>query len=454
MKYHFIALILLLSLLSEAQNIQETKLSNEDKIYGLSLVWQEVNYNFAYLNDYNINWDSVYIANIPKVITAESLIEYYSILSKIMNSFHEGHTTIDLPKELKEGDYYGNIAISCFYSNGSFYVKAFGKEYENKIFLGSKIIEINNLEPNEYFEKYVFPNFNIAEHSAKSYLSQKKLFEGLIKDSLHIKIQNPDKNTVTLNLKREPIRNKIEYEFKTPEIVTDSSFNFKQIDGISYVKIGTFLNNEASSGFIQNIDKLKNSTGIILDLRNNSGGNSQFATNIVQYFTDKNKFNIWYGWSKANNSYYRAISMYNRLNTDSSLEMKAYYDRYADYATYSHFDWGMQYEIENKSIGELKGIPVVVLVNSKTASSGETFIIQLKQVMQITVIGEPSFGSTTTPLIIPLPGGGFVWIASQKSQNEKGETYTYIKPDITHQPSVKDVLIGKDKILEIALDWF
>ena len=82
-------LILLLLCLSIIVKAQETQLTKEEKIYGLSLIWQEVNYNFAYMENYKLDWDSLYIANIPKVVAAKNLTEYYAILSGIMNSFHE-----------------------------------------------------------------------------------------------------------------------------------------------------------------------------------------------------------------------------------------------------------------------------------------------------------------------------------------------------------------------------
>ena len=72
MKILTTSILLFIVLFAKAQESKETILSQEEKIYGLSYIWQEVNYNFAYLNNYNLDWDSVYVSNIPKVIEAKS----------------------------------------------------------------------------------------------------------------------------------------------------------------------------------------------------------------------------------------------------------------------------------------------------------------------------------------------------------------------------------------------
>jgi len=374
-----------------------------------------------------------------------------NILSDILNQFHEGHTTIDFPDEIKEGNYLGNIAISCFYSENSFYVNGFGDEYKDQLQLGDKVVAINGMETNTYFDKCVYPKNNLPYQSAKNYLANRRLFVGNVDDSLHIKLQNKKGKINLLTAKRSPLRIKHNFVHKVPDMYTDSLFEYRELDDFSYVRIGGFLNNTTSIEFAKIIDELRPSKGIVFDLRGNPGGNSQFAQSIVQYFSAEKKIKYWGGFNKMNKSNYRAYSMYKRSETDTSLQMKKYYDYYSSYATYSHLEGGYQYEYTNTSKGGLKDIPVVVLVNSRTASSGESFVVLLKQVIEIKVIGEPTFGSITTPLIIPLPGGGSAWIGTTIAVDEKGEIYKYIAPDIIIDPKVKDVLNGKDKALERAI---
>ncbi len=85
-------------------------------------------------------------------------------------------------------------------------------------------------------------------------------------------------------------------------------------------------------------------------------------------------------------------------------------------------------------------------------SSAETFILQLKQVASVTVIGEPTAGSATMALEVQLPGGGGFNVAASKALDENGKPYKYTQPDIIHIPSLEDEKTGNDSVLKIAID--
>src|SRR5688572_20583896 len=70
-------------------------LSPADKVFGLSKFWQEVNYNFVYLNKINrSSWDSTYKALIPQVQATKNDYEYYRLLEKFCALLKDGHTEI------------------------------------------------------------------------------------------------------------------------------------------------------------------------------------------------------------------------------------------------------------------------------------------------------------------------------------------------------------------------
>ncbi|RUA31877.1 MAG: hypothetical protein DSY76_01050, partial [Bacteroidetes bacterium] len=226
-------------------------------------------------------------------------------------------------------------------------------------------------------------------------------------------------------------------------------FLHKKYGDISYIRIKSFLNDVPSTSFAKIVDSLKNSKAIIFDIRGNVGGNSQYATDIVSYFSDKSAMSMWWGENKVNRSFYKAVGMRTYLYGDSLAKANNYY---ADYVTLSHYE-GSKYDFPNNTNGELKDIPVVVLCNYLTISAAESFILQLKQVAKVTVIGEPTAGSSTMALVIALPGGGYANIASLKALDENGKPYKYTQPDITHIPSLEDEISGTDSVLKIALDY-
>ncbi|RUA26707.1 MAG: hypothetical protein DSY76_05800, partial [Bacteroidetes bacterium] len=253
-------LILILVFVSTSIKAQEKQLTLDEKIYGLSLIWQEVNYNFAYLERYKYDWDSVYMANIPKVIAAKNITEYYAVLSQIINSFHEGHTTVVLPLEVKK--MYGYVPISLSYINSKYYVTAFSSEYKDKISIGSVLIKVNAYDVDDYYNKFVFPNNNLAEHIAKRQVGKGAFFAGLLSEGLEATFLNPNDITVSLKLKHHSYFSDAPETIKVPKMYKDTAFLRKKYGDISYIRIKSFLNDVPSTSFAKIVDSLKNSKAI------------------------------------------------------------------------------------------------------------------------------------------------------------------------------------------------
>ncbi len=68
------------------------------------------------------------------------------------------------------------------------------------------------------------------------------------------------------------------------------------------------------------------------------------------------------------------------------------------------------------------------------------------------LIHDPSSG----PLMITLPGGGSARICSKKDTFADGRVWEGIgiQPDILVRPTVKDVVAGRDTVLERAVQYF
>src|SRR6478752_8775341 len=75
-----------------------------DKVYGLSKFWQEVNYNFVYLDKVDSKaWDSMYKTLITQVQQTTNDYDYYRLLLKFCASLKDGHTNVWYP------GYVGNL---------------------------------------------------------------------------------------------------------------------------------------------------------------------------------------------------------------------------------------------------------------------------------------------------------------------------------------------------------
>ena len=96
---------------------------------------------------------------------------------------------------------------------------------------------------------------------------------------------------------------------------------------------------------------------------------------------------------------------------------------------------------------EIKGKPIVVLINNGSASASEIFAGALKDHKRAIILGENSYGKGSVQSIIPLNNGGGMrltiskyYLPSGKSISEVGVT-----PDILVEEEGDDFLIDSDR---------
>ena len=188
---------------------------------------------------------------------------------------------------------------------------------------------------------------------------------------------------------------------------------------IGYVRLKSF-NENSDNQFLKSIKKFeKNSNikGYIVDLRNNPGGLLTQAINITDYFLDDGEIVSTKG---------RKVS-----------ETRKFFAKRGD---------------------EIKGKPLVVLINNGSASASEIFAGALKDHKRAIILGENSFGKGSVQSIIPLGNGGGMrltiskyYLPSGKSISEVGVT-----PDIFIEEADIDFKINteRDNQLNYAIKLF
>ena len=154
------------------------------------------------------------------------------------------------------------------------------------------------------------------------------------------------------------------------------------------------------------------STGIILDLRNNPGGTVEAAVAVADAFIDQGLL----------------VSAQGR-NTDSSFSFDA-------------------------SEETLTDLPLTVLINEGTASASEILAGALQDHQRAVIIGEQSFGKGSVQNIIPLPNGSAVRLTTARYQTPSGRSIDRvgITPDIKlsrqETNSEKAIEVATQQILE------
>ena len=156
---------------------------------------------------------------------------------------------------------------------------------------------------------------------------------------------------------------------------------------IGYLRLKSF-NENSDNQFLKILKKFENNNkikGYVIDLRNNPGGLLTQAINITDFFLDDGEIVSTKG---------RKVS-----------ETRKFLARKGD---------------------ELKGKPIVVLINNGSASAAEIFAGALKDHKRAIILGENSYGKGSVQSIIPLTNGGGIRLTISKYYLPSGKSISEV----------------------------
>ena len=438
-------------------------LSINEQLYGASLIWSEAKYNFPFWNiRIDIDWDKEYQEILTKVSKPMDIIDYYLELMKFISLLNDGHTFINFPKEINNE--IKTLPIIIKWLNKKHIIVNIAKGSQIPLF--SEIYKINNMDFNEYMNKKVLPycwntkpsssydmlytfsyldgNTDKNAYSFIPILEKDKKIELLTSNGLY-EITPISQNTewsLSASLK---INEKLIDKFKSKGLVIQYTY-----DNIAILTIPNFMDDMMPQNFYNQLPQLKTCKGFIIDIRNNRGGNSEYADAFSQAFikgrfqSGKVKHSIHIGAYKA---WGEGVD-YSNLNLNDPWNKKVYdicnHNLFEEEITTAYFP-NCPLTLEQ---------PVVILENTTTASSSENLIINFDSINRATIVGTPSYGSTGNPLLINLPGGGNAKICTRRYTypNDKEFINIGIKPHIYSELTQDDLIAGFDSVLSKGLE--
>jgi len=216
------------------------------------------------------------------------------------------------------------------------------------------------------------------------------------------KLRGEPGTKVTLKIFRPKTQEVLEFNLERAEIKVASVKDTMMLeDSIGYIRVTQF--NEPTAGSLQaELDKLKEQgmKALILDLRNNPGGLLRSAIEVSQKFLDSREV---------------IVSTQGRKDADQQLFRAGGRDRFVD-------------------------IPMVVLVNSGSASASEIVAGALQDHKRAVLVGEKTFGKGSVQSVLPMEEGAALRLTTAKYYtpanrmiHEKG-----IEPDIVVPMSPDD----------------
>ncbi len=406
-------------------------ITDEEKIAGLSKFWSEAKYNFINFPAVpDLDWDKTYFEFIPKVLATKSTFEYYKVLSAFCAKLKDGHTNIFEPTEL-ENEFFGRPAIvTRLVEDKVIIIRILDEKLKAEgVEIGQEVVEIDSIPVKKYAEEMVLPY--ASESTPQSYdvrIYQRSLFNGSTAKPVNLTIK-------TLNGK---IFGKELPRLSRTELGKLSSsrkpFEMKMLPGnIAHIMVNS-MTDKADELFAAKYAEIEKADAIILDLRENGGGNSNIGYNILAFLVEKPyQSSKWF--TRNYRPAYRAWGIPQQKFGDDAEMVTA-----------------EQLKLLRKG-AKVYDKPVIVLSSPRTFSAAEDFLAAFKPLKRGLIIGEPSGGSTGQPLLISLPGGGQARICTRRSTFAYGTEFIGVGvfPDIWASQKISDFVEGKDVVLEVAL---
>ncbi len=399
-------------------------LSEEEKVAGLSKIWSEARFNFPFFGRINVDWDAEYMAFLSQVREAKTTEEYYRVLTRFVAILRDGHTRLVAPSELNDR-LYAVAPITTRLVEG----KVIVTEVEDKtlaakgIVPGVELVSIDGRPVLDFAKAEVEPYvFGFAPQDRSGWIYGIELLRGPLDTPLNLSFRLADGGMISSIARRRTNRGGYFPETPIPS-------EFKMLPGnIAYLRIQEFTDDAAARTLRANIATVAKASGLIIDIRLNGGGRDENMSAVLAILGDQ----PFAGLNWRSRDYVAAVRSWRQM------------------PGWKRSTYGKQ---QFNSAVHYTG-PVIVLTSGTTYSSAEHFVTGIRTMKRGTIVGEPTGGSLSNPMVFQLPGGGMCLIGSKDDYYPDGQLFNGvgIVPDVSVPPTIADIRAGRDRALERAVE--
>lgn len=214
----------------------------------------------------------------------------------------------------------------------------------------------------------------------------------------------------------------IQSNYLEKDYIITSGLTYKiQENNIGYIYCESFSDGIGDGNLDYMLKEMELCDGLIIDVRNNGGGNLTTAQKLASRFTNT-RIQVGYMSHKTGPGH-----------NDFSEPMPVYID---------------------PSDGVRWQKKVVVLTNRRSYSSTNDFVNCMKHMPNVTIIGDKTGGGSGLPFTSEIPNGWSIrFSAAPMYDSDMNHLEFGIEPDIRIDMTEEDFLRGKDTIIEKAFEF-
>ena len=414
-----------------AQTTEINRIDKEQKLYELSVVWKELSYNFANMDNCpNVVLDSLYREYMTIVQNTENDWEYYKAMQRFLAHFNNGHVSCsEIPGYLN--DYLGYLLLTTTYKDNKIIVENIGAHNADKINIGDEIVTINDMPAMDYFRKFSIPYISASNEEVKirnAMFGRSYCITTALKDEkIKLGIKTPKgikKVTLAYDYylrpqpKEEEAQSERYYLDIHPQSMRNNLFLEDTVNDFAYIRL-TRCDESFYTFSAKNYDKIRQYKNLIIDVHYNAGGSSDVTWSAISCLVNNDSIYHHTEKTRVNNALKKAWPTAKILN--ENLEMSEKWNPY-------YYNTAFEKDTVHSGKTFPNGVPdslrykgkVYVLISEDNGSAGEYFVIMLSQNKDITFLGKKTAGAIGQPLLVRLPSGIEVMINTVKAYDIQG----------------------------------
>lgn len=207
--------------------------------------------------------------------------------------------------------------------------------------------------------------------------------------------------------------------------LVSGNMRYGKINDLGYIYIGPNLvgsDADWTKAMDKVMDSLKNTKGIVIDIRNNGGGSDGLGMIVASRFCDRQRIYSYTSW--------RLGPKHNDLTIPAAQTI-------------------------TPASRQLYLKPVALLTNRRCFSAAEGTILMFRVLPNVTTIGDTTGGGSGNPVTLLLPNGWSYRLSRWIQYTADMEVFegTGLAPKIPVGISQEDLNAGKDAILEYAVSY-
>ncbi len=372
--------------------------TKEERIYGVSQIWKMAADHYAGwdLTDEDMSWDEAYQIACEEAGNAKTSYEYYLALRKFLANLNHGISDEVYGPSVTYG--WGVFPIFIGYVEDQWVVGS--TKDEEKYPIGTVVEQINGMEPGEYLEKTFGEYVGTKTPGVRENLLAEMMLYGEAGEELAIELRKPGTNEIVSVVETWTMDNRFKPQqwtyssvsIDSTELYTSDYFQVNELT--EEICCFTLKSEKEWSCLDEYYEKvvpiLAGYEGVVLDWRNDRGGDSMIGDNMV-----------------------------GQMILENFLE---------------------------------EGTPIVMVIWRKTEGSGEAVVAEAKRA-GVPLVGTRTKGAVGDAMEIDLGGGWKTYISTEKYLTSEGVDLTNhgIEPDVYVDFTIEDLMNGHDAQMERAV---